>query len=499
MSQSPYSPTEPISDPARLIGRHEFIVAAIDAIGAGRNLIVTGERGVGKSSFSMVLLSILSGRRRIKDRSVKRAVVAVFSCSPGETLLEVTDGLLRSLSRCSGRELTTVRRSGIEIGGTLGAMSGSRTWETETKEAASCAARIVDSIATLRRAGLAPSTPIVAVVDEVDQLSTAALPGVLVRTSKEMIAAESLGLVSFVLVGQKRLVSRLRSEHPSAPRAFEQIWLDPLSSEACESIVRDGESISGVEFDSSIRSVIAKSSRGFPAVVQRLADSCFRADRDQFVDTLDFEVGLRAAIDQIKGEETLQSASALSGQPGRRIISMLAVQQDSVPLRTIQQVLSDSNEMVASSVDVLEEGGVIERDGDGYRLVDRLVAAYVTLEETRTRATLEVKELAAQLHALGWSVRAMEPEELRGIDLVASSGRWIFRRRVGVLYVGTSDRLSDKGIRHMRPQFKSAEAIYGLDEIWIVGHGNASQSVYEALEEERGVVYFDWDHLKLMV
>lgn len=52
----PFTPQEPVVDPSKFAGRGEPIMNAVDALFNNKNIIVTGERGIGKSSVAYQLV-----------------------------------------------------------------------------------------------------------------------------------------------------------------------------------------------------------------------------------------------------------------------------------------------------------------------------------------------------------------------------------------------------------------------------------------------------------
>ncbi len=117
---SPYTPTDPVTKPEHLVGRSEEIQLLLANVLSGRNTLVTGERGVGKTSLLSVLATVLKNHaydaKRLFCMSVPSgSIVAFTTCSPECTVDSVADSLLRSLSRSTGIELSGVKKSSWTI------------------------------------------------------------------------------------------------------------------------------------------------------------------------------------------------------------------------------------------------------------------------------------------------------------------------------------------------------------------------------------------------
>jgi len=330
-------------------------------------------------------------------------------------------------------------------------------------------------------------------IDEADQIPEGVPIGTLIRSTKEMLSAEGLEGISFILAGQKTLLPRMKNEHPSVPRSFEILWLNQLSLDQCKEIVLKGERQSGIEFDPEIRNTIAESSRGFPAVVQKLADSCVRVDRDRYVDILDFEDALSNAIELIRGEEILNSILDMAGQPGRDILLFMSDKTQFLAISQIFDNVRYPNDVTKATVELMTAAGVLDCEDSGYRISDRLLAAYISLEETRSRDLRNVRELSRLFEQKGWVVRVVGPGEHRGIDLVMSRKRYWLKQRVGAAYIGLSDRIGIRGLSHLEPHFKRSMEIYNLDEIWLVGRGHVSNEVLRFIERQQWLSYIPMD------
>ena len=53
----PFTPQDPVTDPNKFAGRGEAIKNAVDALFNNKNIIVTGERGIGKSSVAYQVIA----------------------------------------------------------------------------------------------------------------------------------------------------------------------------------------------------------------------------------------------------------------------------------------------------------------------------------------------------------------------------------------------------------------------------------------------------------
>ena len=100
----PFTPQYPVTDPNKFAGRGEAIKNAVDALFNNKNIIVTGERGIGKSSVAYQLIYMAQGDIALMDKLKIETDGFQFSfvtgdhrCVPGNTLSDIVSSLATSL------------------------------------------------------------------------------------------------------------------------------------------------------------------------------------------------------------------------------------------------------------------------------------------------------------------------------------------------------------------------------------------------------------------
>lgn len=499
---SPYSPTEPISDLEKLVGRSDALRKAITLIYSGRNLVVTGDRGIGKTSFINILCELFRkedyyGTFVPKAYQFKTFFVAICSCIETTNIESLIDTLLRSLTRSTGLSVLSEKKKSWSLGAKVAPFEAKISEDHKESRPDIPISLFVDTVAKLfnHKKNVADFS-LLFTIDEADQLNADVKIGTFIRSSKEMLRNEGFENISFILSGQKNLLLRLTEEHPSVPRAFEDMWLPPLSNEGCCRIIEIGENECQFEFDAGIRKLISKSSRGFPAVVHRLAESCFESDKDNYIDLFDFEDGLSAAIKRVRGEEALSAIEADAGNVGKEILVLLSDCSEFLHQRKIIEQLRYEKDSTLNAINYLIKLNIIETENDSFRISDRLLSAYIALENTRERDLRNIRNLANLLERRGWSIRAIGPDEYRGIDFVITKGKWFFKRTTGVAFIGDSTKLSEKGILKLIDQTKRSIELYGLDEIWIVGNGYLDKERQNQIKNVQRLGYYPWETIE---
>jgi len=352
-------------------------------------------------------------------------------------------------------------------------------------------ARIVAAVCAIRNSPGYETCPIVIVIDELDQVDESLSLAGFLRSVKETLLGEGVLPPAFLAAGQKCIVERMRREHESLPRSFDTVWVPLLNDEECEGIIVNAES-DGCRFDPIIRGVIARSARGFPAVVQKLADACVTADDNGYIDLFDFQDGVVKVVSDLKAEGWLETLE--NDDVSRQLLMLLSTHNGFSSVESVSKELSYPEQLVVEALTRLGNTRVVEREDDGYRIRDRLLAAYISLEETRHKDFRELRQLKAIFEEQGWDVRGITPhDDDRGIDLIACISPWLIRRAVGVKYIGQSDRLDANGIAHLVEMTRGKRKEGGLEGVRIIGKGQLRESARTEMQKARGLVYYPWE------
>lgn len=500
--ETPYSPYGPVAETERFVGRREALQRGWNAIQRGNNLVIIGERALGKTSLALVLVHLAKHHNSAAHlglplRGMRPAITAHHACHTGDSLTEVVQGLLLSLQRSSGLPFAVNRTTGVEMALNVKALEGRFKEETSPSSVEPGAHFLVDRMcSTAPHIGVGSTRPAVLVIDETDRLGSDVNIGSFVKCSKEMFTAESRNLVSFVLVGQSSIVQRLHSDHPSTLRTCELVELLPMTRDESIEIVEVGERLGGFQFDPRIRQLVAESSAGYPAVVHRIADMCTRIDDDSHVDRLDFERALQEVSRAIGGVELLDEVEDRIGIEAREIIAALAEVTDFASIDTVRAVVGVEESRLKFLLRRLVTEGIVESKDQQFRIRDRLLSACIRLHIARGRTPAEIRELAELLRKLGWRVKVLGLDQDPDIDLVAERGRFFWKQKLGVYLVGAARHVTARDLHALRPRLLQKTKEHRLRRLWLVGFGRAGTDVDRLIQSTPGFDYVAWEDLK---
>jgi Cdc6-like AAA superfamily ATPase len=234
-----FRPGAPIDNKALFAGRYKQIRSIIDAINqVGQHAVIFGERGVGKTSLSKVIVEFItgSGVDVISPENVNCDGTDVFTSIWMKVFRELTE-LLNTQNRETDRE--------VSLGGDY------------------------DSPDDVRFALSRLTKPAVIILDEIDQITDDEATELLAATIKTL--SDHASPVTLILIGVADSVDDLIEGHLSVERAIVQVHLQRMSILELREIITKGEKEAGIHFDNASTEQIVMLSAGLPHYTHTLA------------------------------------------------------------------------------------------------------------------------------------------------------------------------------------------------------------------------------------
>jgi AAA ATPase domain len=383
---NPFTPGKRLTRPDIFAGRTEQLENGIALLrqAAGGNVrhgLITGDRGIGKSS----LLSQVEGIATRDERYVNAMeltedelpgyfLVAEHIAQIGEQPGDVAAGLLRSLDRARGRGRRKVRLENVGVD--LKFVKANITAQEPSK---SIAERFVDQLEQVWKNVNGEVDGIVLAIDEVDRVAEVEGMASFLKVSTEMLSSRELEHIALVPVGVVGVQELLKAEHKSVGRVFEVITVPKLSNDEATSIVTRALTGTGVQIKPEVNGRIAELSGGFPHPVHLLGSETFEADTDDMLDEADLEAGVKSVVAEKWKEEFDQSYIEAGSGKNRQIVKAMASYDGTdVAVAYISDVLGAQQPEYSSNIGELMKRGVILRADRGvYRFRDPLFRHYV--------------------------------------------------------------------------------------------------------------------------
>lgn len=299
MKFNPFVPNG-IAFPGMFLGRYNELSDIAQALHQTRNenpqhLLITGERGIGKSS--LMNFADLVARGDIEFET-KFNFLTVSTDLAGVTL---QGGIVRHIARelrtkIAEHEALKARLKGVwefvskwEI---LGVSYKGRD-ELIDPEAA-----LEELVTLLRDISQVPGFDgILILLDEADIASAEANLGEFVKIATERLAKRGVLKVMFALAGQAGLLAKLRESHESSVRIFQVLAMEPLETPERLQVIDQGLKLANeknevqTKIEPKAREMLAALSEGYPHFLQQFSHSAFSADRDDIITLEDVSEG----------------------------------------------------------------------------------------------------------------------------------------------------------------------------------------------------------------
>ena len=358
--------------------------------GNARHMIVTGPRGIGKSSFINQVHSVTDNGDDVlaklgMDAGDFRFRFPVFKCRArqGQSAEQIVTSLMDAMpTRLSAENVGNIARDFVRKWKPSLSVAG-LTLEQRNESATDMSLEFVRTLKNLWLAIRDECDGIVFIIDEIDTVAeTSGIASFLKVTTEELVDAQ-LKHVVFFLVGVSGAMQQLKRDHPSISRVFEPIELHPMdygeSRDVIERTLRSSPSSRSVSVSEESMNWVVDTAGGFPAIIHTLCYEAFETDTDNLLDQQDFDKAADEVVSRIKRAElgeVLRQAGA--GDSRRILVAMAEYEHSIVPLKVIASAIGRSPSGTSSYMTRLVKAGIIVRtDRSMYRFADPLLRRYV--------------------------------------------------------------------------------------------------------------------------
>ena len=250
-TNNPFKPNSPVN-PYMFAGREaeiDIIEACLSSTKEGnpKNLLLIGERGIGKTSVLLLADYLAKGEITVTDGKRLDYLTVYVSLDKRTGVVELSRRLMRSIERELRRsqELLQLLRDvwnfvkRIELKGFKVADKKEQLSESEIFD--SLIYSLVDTAKLLKERGIAnPGTSksgIIILIDEADRAADELDLGALLKQLTEQLLFEGCNIISIIVSGLPETVLNLRKSHESSLRVFDQINLAPLTYKDCKKVI----------------------------------------------------------------------------------------------------------------------------------------------------------------------------------------------------------------------------------------------------------------------
>lgn len=402
---NPFRPNSPVN-PGMFVGRLDEINSLEQSLlqtqaESPTHFMITGERGIGKTSLLLYLKYIAAGDFAVKGRSFKFLIIDV-DIDNATTQLGLVERIRLAIDRELGKtEVARAFLTGLwdfiqrirvkEIG-----LSPKTTSESEeilldefsyslSQLSQRCCYRLGSDIFGAQYDG------ILILIDEADNFSAKLNLGSFVKIMLERLQRHGCNRVLVGLAGLPELRTKLHASHPSALRIFEELPLGRLSDAEVGSIIdiciktanETNEEKTFIAADA--KQSIINYSEGYPHFIQQFGYSAFSADVNGTIendDVLQGSFGPKGALESIGNRYYRDNFyNKIQKDSYRQVLRIMADDLDGwVSRAKIREKFKGNNAILNNALKALRDRHIIlSKEGERgvYRLQHRGFALWI--------------------------------------------------------------------------------------------------------------------------
>lgn len=419
---NPFAPNSPVG-PGMFVGR----LAQVDALeaallqtraGRPKNFMLTGERGIGKTSLLQYFKWIAQGHIAIGDQRTNYLVVEL------DIDVSTTDvGLIRRVNLSLKRELEKTERAkallengweflkrieafGVSIRDDNSLTDPEILHDEFAHSLATTAARISEKDAPSNFG--ARYDGIILLIDEADNAPKALRLGAFLKLLSERIQRHGCQHFMIGLAGMPNLREVLRESHPSSLRIFDELPLDTLSPGDANKVIdraleaANKENTQKTTIDNEGRAALVNLSEGYPHFIQQFGYCAFAADTDFQIDRTDVAQGAFGSLGAMEkiGDRYYRDNfyNKIQKDSYRQVLRIMADNENRwVSKKDISTKFKGKTQTLDNAIHALRERKIIlAKEGERgiYRLQHRGFAFWIKLY------TSDPKEMQSQLESL---------------------------------------------------------------------------------------------------
>lgn len=407
MKANPFRPNSPVN-PGMFVGRLQEIERLEQALiqarsGEPAHFMITGERGIGKTSLLLYLKYLASGDIPYNTVSF-RFLIIDLDLDGNTTQLGLIRRIQMHMEHQLGRseparnflketwsfiQRIRIMDSGIETKAT------DASDEVLLDEFALSLAQVCDRTCRSDAQAIfsARYDGILLLIDEADNCSIQLQLGSFLKLLLERLQRKGCDRVLVGLAGLPDLRIKLYESHPSSLRVFEDIQLGRLSNEEVTGVITTCLEKANIEnsdktvIKDEARNMLVALSEGYPHFIQQFGYSAFAVDNDNVIDSVDVKksaFGSRGALDLI-GDRYYRNDfyDKIQQDSYRQVLRIMADDLDSWVTRAkIKSKFKGKNSTLNNAIKALRDRHIIlSKEGEKgiYRLQHKGFALWIKL------------------------------------------------------------------------------------------------------------------------
>lgn len=378
---NPFTPDRPVNDSYYFAGRKAKIVEAVTCLENHKNILIEGERGIGKSSFANQVFYIASGDDSILDRysittesSYNYAPISI-KLEENDDISEISEKIITEFVSRYGITPAFLVEHEIDLKFYKAKISANNDIEREHKITQVFIAdlrKISDFIN--RKCGL------FIFIDELETSKKTEGLASFIKNVSEYFVTERINIL-FVFSGIYSTSTRLFREHPSFLRLFTPIELGPFAPIESNELIDIYLYGRAKKINDIVKDNIAKIARGLPQYMQLIGYYCYQNDMDNYIKRDDLVNAVRYITSTIKKSEFQANHERIGYGANEEILKLLIKQsifKDIKVDKVHDQLRNLDIREVVQAMEMLCEIGLLRKMAKGrYTLRDALFGQYL--------------------------------------------------------------------------------------------------------------------------
>jgi AAA+ ATPase superfamily predicted ATPase len=384
----PFTPNRPIDDPERFFGRLDPVNEIIDSLFQIKNqnpkhTIITGDRGVGKSSLLTQIHLTANGDNRLSDKfGIDRGCDRfnfITAWHDVDATQSAFDLALAVLSRFESSFAKFFSGISLEIDlagfGKLGKDKQSPINMTQLIE------EFVERIKKVdKKASDNNNDGVLIFIDELDRITVDSMISSFFKLTSERLARDGIKKVGFVCAGITGAIQKLEEEHASILRTFRDIPLPRFEKDEVIQILNDG--FQKASHKCEMQNLIDRAYEvtvGLPEPIHLLGSEMLSVNTTGSIVEGDFENAIKKIITDVrKNKLSSLLKKAGSGKYQKILEAMARFDKKIVPLEFIASTIKQEQSQFSTNMATLIDREIIFKPAIGYyAFTDPMLKEYI--------------------------------------------------------------------------------------------------------------------------
>jgi RNAse (barnase) inhibitor barstar len=397
MRYNPYKPGS-IVHPGMFSGRFDEILGIEKLLfqtknGNSSSFIITGERGIGKSSLLLYVDTIARGKLQTLDKQTFNFLPISISLEQKDSYSDVIYKLAREFSRELAKDekiktalkavwdfITNWEVMGVKYNKLKDEMTPDVMLEELSEKVISVLENIKNEI-----------DGIYFFIDEADKPIQNPNLGVLVKYLTERVQKKGINNFAFGIIGLPQISEKIKKSHESTLRILTPFPLCLLNSEECNQVIDLGLKEANIKNEAKVmitddaKSFISNISEGYPHFVQQYCYSSFEKDIDNNIDLTDVIsslVGENGALHELGAKyfDSMFNKEISSVTYRKILISMASNKSEYISKSQIISQTHVTDKLFTNAINAFTKKGIITRKKGSkgqYKLLSRSFAVWI--------------------------------------------------------------------------------------------------------------------------